>query len=334
MVNEKFKKKVSMAPNMDYRRKRIIRIKKSIRIIMVLSILLPIFLCIVLFSRVNQLNQNVSTLGAKIDEVIKNNASKGQEITTKENGLTSNENEDNADGVDTKLLQTPIDSINNTKMEGAKTIESILPNSTGKIYLTFDDGPSPYTNEILDILAKYDVKATFFVVGREEPEYEAIYKRIIDEGHTLGIHSYSHEYEKIYASAEDFLDDYWKLNDFLYSITGETPFCYRFPGGSSTTKMGEDTDVFIDCIKECGALYFDWNVSSQDASAIPLTKEQVAENVISSLDKYDTTIVLMHDAYGKHTTVEALPEIIEAALNMENTVLLPISIGTEQIHQK
>lgn len=324
----------------DRRRRRINRMKKSIRIIMILCILSPLFLCAVLFTRVNRLNQDVIFLSTKIDEFIQNDFFKYQENITSDSEMINDGNELNTEGLvhtenlDTKYPQTMDSEINLTQSEVAKTAESILPNSTRKIYLTFDDGPSPYTNEILDILATYDVKATFFVVAREEPEYEALYKRIVEEGHTLGIHSYSHEYEKIYASAEDFLEDYWKLSNYLVELTGVTPFCYRFPGGSSTTKMSEDLDVYVDCLQACGTIYFDWNVSSQDSSIVSLTREQVAENVISSLGYYDTSIVLMHDAYEKHTTVEALPEIIEAAMNMENTVLLPISIGTEQIHQK
>ncbi|MDE6608589.1 MAG: polysaccharide deacetylase family protein [Lachnospiraceae bacterium] len=84
--------------------------------------------------------------------------------------------------------------------EEEENIESV---KMRKVYLTFDDGPSVYTGEILDILKEYDVKATFFVVGKEGEKYEELYKRIVEEGHTLGMHSYSHKYSEIYETEQN-----------------------------------------------------------------------------------------------------------------------------------
>lgn len=104
-----------------------------------------------------------------------------------------------------------------------------------KVYLTFDDGPSSNTGRILDILAEYDVKATFFVVGKTEEKYQSLYKRIVEEGHTLAMHSFSHKYNEIYQSRESYVEDLSKLQEFLYETTGVWCRYCRFPGGSSNT---------------------------------------------------------------------------------------------------
>ena len=106
------------------------------------------------------------------------------------------------------------------KTGNAEEAVSEEDSSVRKVYLTFDDGPSSNTNRILDILADYDVKATFFVVGKEEEEYQALYNRIVEEGHTLAMHSYSHKYNEIYQSVESFSTDLSKLQEFLYDTTG------------------------------------------------------------------------------------------------------------------
>ena len=102
-----------------------------------------------------------------------------------------------------------------------------------KVYLTFDDGPSDHTAQILDILKKHKVKATFFVVGKETEHAKKMYQRIVLEGHTLAMHSYSHNYDQIYANVGAFSKDLMKLQKYLYDLTDVKPYIYRFPGGSS-----------------------------------------------------------------------------------------------------
>ncbi|MPM54937.1 hypothetical protein SDC9_101720 [bioreactor metagenome] len=110
------------------------------------------------------------------------------------------------------------------------TEQSLRPSNT--VYLTFDDGPTQLTDEILRILDKYDVKATFFVVGKDTPEGRARLQRIADAGHTIGIHSYSHKYNEIYRSVEDYLEDFNRAFEWVYETTGIKPSIFRFPGGS------------------------------------------------------------------------------------------------------
>jgi peptidoglycan/xylan/chitin deacetylase (PgdA/CDA1 family) len=195
-----------------------------------------------------------------------------------------------------------------------------------RIYLTFDDGPSSNTDAILDVLEEYGVKATFFVVGKQN--YEQQYKRIVSDGHTLAMHSYSHKYSEIYESLDSYKSDLTKLHDFLYEITGVDCNIVRFPGGSSNTVSKVDMNELIAYLNEENMTYFDWNVSAGDATGGHENAQQIAANVLDNIEKYNNVVVLFHDAAGKDTTVDALPIIINKILESENAVFLPISEDT------
>ena len=201
-----------------------------------------------------------------------------------------------------------------------------------KVYLTFDDGPSGNTARILDILADYDVKATFFVVGKEEEQYQALYRRIVEEGHTLAMHSYSHRYNEIYQSVESYSADLSKLQEFLYDTTGVWCRYCRFPGGSSNTVSRVDMHELIAYLDNQDMSYFDWNISSGDANSAYLSASAIVRNCTMNLKEYDEAIILMHDASDKNSTVEALPELIETIQAMEDTKIVPITDDTERIH--
>jgi peptidoglycan/xylan/chitin deacetylase (PgdA/CDA1 family) len=183
-----------------------------------------------------------------------------------------------------------------------------------KVYLTFDDGPTKHTDEILDILAEYNVKATFFVVGRDDEKSLERYKRIVDEGHVLAIHSYSHKYKYIYESLENFDKDFTKLWNLLYDTTGYKPTLYRFPGGSLGFLNRSDMKEYVRYLDEKGMTYYDWNVVNGDAEGIDYTKEQMINNVLNGVAKKKTAIVLMHDGEGKNKTVATLPTILDALI--------------------
>lgn len=200
-----------------------------------------------------------------------------------------------------------------------------------KVCLTFDDGPSIYTDDILDVLDKYDVKATFFVNGREG--YDEEYRRIVAEGHTLGMHSYSHDYKTVYADLDSFADDLYSIKTYLYELTGVECDLYRFPGGSSNNASKADMTRLIQYLNAKEIRYFDWNVSGGDAAGGYISADMIAWNVLNGIKKADadTCVVLLHDASGKSTTVEALPMIIEKIQAMENTVILPITDDIDAI---
>ena len=181
-------------------------------------------------------------------------------------------------------------------------------------YLTFDDGPSRNTDAILKILAENDIKATFFVTARNTDETNMQrYRKIAEAGHTLAMHSGTHNYREIYASKEAFLADYSRISDLLYEITGTRSVIYRFPGGSSNTLACRKVPMteLIAELHSRGVEYFDWNVNSTDASGKNPDPGVLIKSVTSGL-KYRHNIILMHDAAGHETTVQALPSIIQA----------------------
>lgn len=178
-----------------------------------------------------------------------------------------------------------------------------------KVYLTFDDGPSDLTPQVLDLLDKYNAKATFFVVHTDNEEYTSYLKEIVDRGHTLALHSYSHDYNKIYKSVDAFLEDFNQVYNWVYEETGVRPTLFRFPGGSTNGKTAVVNDIIAE-MERRGFIYYDWNVSSGDGSNLTTT-ENILENVCTNVGNFDQPVVLMHDGAGKNATFKALPTILK-----------------------
>ena len=178
-------------------------------------------------------------------------------------------------------------------------------------YLTFDDGPSRQTQAVLDILAQYQIKASFFVVSGNMTESgkEAL-QRAAAEGHVIGMHSDTHEYKKIYASVEALLKDYEKVFTMIRETTGVTPTIYRFPGGSYNSIGRSCIQKAIPEMERRGFVYFDWNVTAEDAVGTP-TASSIKKNIFENLEQVVQPVILMHDGASNRLTVEVLPEIIE-----------------------
>lgn len=186
------------------------------------------------------------------------------------------------------------------------------------VYLTFDDGPSKFTPMLLDVLKKYNVKATFFVVNRG---YHDVLKRIADEGHTLAMHCSEHTYRKIYASEEAYFKDLKEIQDVIYEVTGQKSTIVRFPGGSDNTASSFNPGVMTRLTKmldEMGYRYFDWNVNSADCEAAE-TKDSVANYVIYGIQRHNVSVVLQHDIKG--FSVMAVERIIQWGLENGYTFL-------------
>jgi len=183
-------------------------------------------------------------------------------------------------------------------------------------YLTFDDGPSNNTVAILDLLKEYNIKATFFVCGNNTSFGKEVYKRIVDEGHALGNHSYSHNYSRIFSSREAFWEDFMRLEELLYESTGIRSSLMRFPGGSNNTVSiqygGQDlmAQLCEDALKK-GYNYFDWSVSSLDSTVAVQETQVIVDAVLSRVRGMVNPVILFHDSSARTTTVEALPIIIE-----------------------
>ena len=288
------------------RSQRVKRLKKMILWTIALAILIPVIGCILLSVRVFQLKKQVAVLTEQ---------------------LPTEEMQEEASGVyeTTKVEESVRDT--ETKAEEPAKINPVK-SSGKKVYLTFDDGPSSNTDQILDILKDYDVKATFFVVGKTDERSVKAYQRIVEEGHTLAMHSYSHRYDEIYESKEAFARDLNSLQEYLYETTGVWPRIYRFPGGSSNTVSKVDMQELIEYLTDIGITYFDWNVASGDAVSRTLPAETIVNNCLSGIEKQKESVILMHDASNKGTTIEALPQIIEAIQEQGDAELLPITDET------
>ena len=201
-----------------------------------------------------------------------------------------------------------------------------------KVYLTFDDGPSENTGYVLDLLKKYNIKATFFVIGREDDESAAYYRRIIEEGHTLAMHSYTHNYNTVYADIDAFKNDVDRISALLTEKTGVTPVFYRFPGGSSNTVSNVDIEECKQYLLEKGISYFDWNVSSGDGSNAT-SAQSIIDNVINGVKDRSNSVVLMHDSISKNNTMEALESLI-IKLNRMEVEFLPITEETKPVRHR
>jgi len=240
------------------------------------------------------------------------------------------DSDDDADDISISLDGNTTEINDNSSQINVTTTESqsVSVKSKYKVYLTFDDGPSIHTAEILDVLKKNDVKATFFVVYTPDESLWPLYKRIVDEGHTLAMHSYTHKYDDIYASQESFEEDVTKIHDFLYEQTGVDCKYYRFPGGSSNSVSSVDIQGMIGYLYEDGITYYDWNSLSEDAMDHSLTPEQLNENVMSTVSSNSCdSIVLLHDLRDNPNTAAGLQDLIDT-LKEDGYQICPIDDNT------
>lgn len=200
------------------------------------------------------------------------------------------------------------------------------------VYLTFDDGPGPYTKRLLDILDKYGVKATFFVTNQNS-KYQDMIGEADRRGHTIALHTYSHNWD-IYKSEEAYYKDLEKIQAICVKQTGKRSTIVRFPGGTSNTVSRKKCKGIMTKLTESlsyhGYLYCDWNVSSGDAGGTT-SRDKVVKNVISGIKKHNVSIVLQHDI--KKYSVEAVEEILAWGLANGYT-FLPMTESTPMVHQR
>lgn len=186
-------------------------------------------------------------------------------------------------------------------------VESQAPDHT--VYLTFDDGPSARTAEILDILKENNIKATFFVTGQTSELAQDMMRRIVAEGHTIAIHTYTHQYKTIYASVSAYLEDFDQIYHWVHQVTGVYPQIFRFPGGTVNTYNRELYPSLVAEMDRRGFVHFDWNSTTGDADGQTHTAQELAQNALAQVGA-NRVIVLMHDSVHKTGTVECLPAVI------------------------
>lgn len=305
------------------RKARIKRMKTGIVLFLVIWLVVCMALDVVLMVRVSSLQSQIDILAEKVIET----------MTAPTDQTTDTSQADDAQTDTDEQTPEQNHTAANTDVRACLDYEDNLRTADEpmNVYLTFDDGPSENTPEILAILKKHNVKATFFVTGKEGEEADEWYREIVADGHTLGMHSYSHKYSVLYDSLDSFQDDFTKLSQKLEDVTGEKCWVYRFPGGSSNQVSNTDMNEFIDYLGEQGMTYYDWNVVCGDATSQIYTADELVQNVMADVVKYKNSVVLMHDAAEKDSTVEALEIILEKLEEMDAQVL-PITKESPVIH--
>jgi peptidoglycan/xylan/chitin deacetylase (PgdA/CDA1 family) len=342
------------------RNNRVKRIKITIIVLIVIFLFLPTILCIIMFFKVQSLQKQIDVLmieryGVTYNElfeknhesiahaaVVQYNTSSSVNYTLDEAVKASKGNQEETkktSNVSNMISGNPLENKPVNEKVSEKVSEKVylsekkyIFDSSKTVYLTFDDGPSKYTADILDMLDTYNVKATFFVIGKKDKHSKEMYKRIVEEGHSLGIHSFSHAYDKIYNSLEDFEKDFTKLSDLLYDTTGYIPYLYRFPGGSGNSVSKVDIQELIQFLDNESIVYFDWNVVNGDATGIEYSPEELYRNVMNGIKLHNTSIVLMHDTNTKGNTVKSLESILKT-LTEQNVNVLPLTVDVTPIKQ-
>lgn len=240
-------------------------------------------------------------------------------VSGKENGSRVSDNSTTAATSDTTASQETESTTTTAEEEGSnpknkKEAEELEKNAEKRVYLTFDDGPSANTGDVLDVLKKYDIKATFFDIEKEDEGEKKALKRCYDEGHTIAIHTMTHDYDEVYASLDNWKEDVLGQQKYLEEVTGVKTYYYRFPGGSSNTiaaKRGTDIEECIKWLNKNGFKYYDWNIDNEDSTGTSFTPDQLADNVLDYMSDEGDYMILLHDTNAKENTTLSLPKIIE-----------------------
>lgn len=279
-------------------------------------------------AQISENQSRIETAEAKISEYENQLAEKDKANTDISAQLEAAQNEKKKLEDENAALKEKIKTLSAQK--AVDSPQSAVPSGQKVCYLTFDDGPSANTLKILDILNKYGVKATFFVINSADIGYV---KNIYEAGHTVGLHTATHNYSQIYASTDAYFNDLQQISDKVESIIGIKPTVMRFPGGSSNKVSakycGGIMTRLVSLVQERGYSYFDWNVASGDADSNTPSYTYIRNNVLNSAKNKNSACVLMHDSSVKTTTVQALPEIIEGltAMGYRFEALTPETYG-------
>lgn len=198
--------------------------------------------------------------------------------------------------------------------QGKENIKNIYHTDKKVAYLTFDDGPSNNTHQILDILKQNNIKATFFVLGSQVEIFPETTNRIYNEGHYIANHGYSHKYSEIYQSPEQVLNEFNQCNQIVaktINVPEYNSHLFRFPGGSVGGKYAELKKQAITVLEQNNILHIDWNALTGDSEKVNPTEEYLMDNLQKTTEGKNSLVILMHDAQAKKITAETLPKVIE-----------------------
>ncbi|MDE6025931.1 MAG: polysaccharide deacetylase family protein [Lachnospiraceae bacterium] len=342
MKNEKnFPTEKNNSSNESFNRRNVDSLKRLIVLALLVMFVFPMMVSLYLMMRINSIERRmdeiINSLGKSQVKIEKSLTTEWDEIQLAleaELDSYASANIDKTRVEDSQILANPYssDEQSDAAKEPEASTEASEPVLNGKkVYLTFDDGPSSYTEELLDVLKEKNVKATFFVVHNPDESLWKEYRRIVADGHTLGMHSYTHVYSEIYASKEAFIKDVNDLHKFLYDQTGIDCRYYRFPGGSSNTVSDVDIQELMEYLYKEDIRFYDWNALSGDAMTANMNPQELNDTVLKYVRANEgDSMVLMHDLETSHTTIEALGDLIDT-LREEGYELCPIDEYTTPV---
>lgn len=293
------------------------------------------------YKDLNKLNEKIKHSQTTIDKQTEENNTLKQELEKSKQELETARQEKAALESENAGLKKEITELKAKRAAASKYSNLPAapqnPQPVGKVcYLTFDDGPSDNTLKILEILARYNVKATFFVTNYAQSKIEYA-PQIHAAGHTIGLHTQSHNYGQIYSSEAAYFADLNAISAKVKELTGVDSKVIRFPGGGSNAVSKKYCPGIMSLltrkVTEMGYTYFDWNVSSEDASASVVSASKIISSVLNGAKNKNSICVLMHDAAGKTTTVDALPSIIEG-LRSQGYTFAPLTKECYGYHHK
>lgn len=198
--------------------------------------------------------------------------------------------------------------------EGKENLKNIYHSENKRAFLTFDDGPSQNTNDILNILKNNNIKATFFVLGSQVEVFPETTNRIYNEGHYIANHGYSHKYSTIYQSPEQILNEYNQCNQIVANtikVPEYNSHLFRFPGGFVGGKYAKIKADSLPLLEQNNILYVDWNSLTGDSEKVNPTEEYLMDNLQKTTQGKNSLVILMHDSQAKRVTVDFLPKVIE-----------------------
>ena len=268
-------------------------------------------------SKINMETQEIAQNSKDITE----NKDKPQKIEKQEVSKGDNDNLSVEQGVKSEF-SLPLHTKDNIlkgllpkyNPDSVQQIKNIYGSDEKQVYLTFDDGPTPITTQVLDILKEEQVPATFFVLGSRVELYPDTVKRAFEEGHYIANHGYSHNYSQIYTSTQTVIDEFNSTELAIQNAIGIKEYhsyLFRFPGGSSGGKYHNIKAEAKQILANNGIASTNWNCLNGDAEAVGRTEQELLTRLYQSQEDNTSLIILMHDAYDKQATVNTLREVIQ-----------------------
>lgn len=300
--------------------------KHLILTVTALLIIVPTVLCILLAVDNGKKSDEIDRLNSQLSA--QSQVSQTSDDQSRTSSATESSDNVKAEPSVTESVKpetSAVESTDSSLSSGADSYTSLFPtlyadkydgeyeNSENTVYLTFDDGPSVLTENLLYYLRQENVKATFFVVPERTEYCYSLLREISNAGHTIGIHSASHDYEKIYASVDAFLEDFNEAYEIVLEATGKAPDIYRFPGGSVNDYNEKTRDDIIAEMDRRGFTYFDWNVDSNDWQGYGWTT--LYTNVLKDAEEFSSPVILFHNTGDRDNTVLVIEDIIKALKN-------------------